>query len=496
MGTFKQIQRKSNIGSTRAASTSPRLQPSRSSVPAQVTTSGQVFPDQQTQLQYSPHLRYSLADIPVFPPKRENSTGLPDNLKAGIENLSGISMDDVEVHYNSPKPAQVQAAAYTQGTEIHVGPGQEQHLPHEVWHVVQQKQGRVKPTLQAKGVAINDDSTLESEADTIGGKAKQVSPEGGLESIGESVEFQGRTDSDIGQIQTQQEAQVPSAYRLVMQLMKLSNLKQSGFIYQHHSSNVTYKLLNLPNNYHVSIFPNDTTYRNFPDLGKAPQKPHDLRRLPSDDEFEFDELHITYEGGRREHFFYNTQGEPLAGPISKYARGGHSVDWNDGRWYETNQIIANLRGESVDDINRKWEATVYPQTPAPEVKQSGTKGNQPKKSVIAIPPDVQERMRQEALRTSKPQGQKRESTTRSFSGQTTTKNPSFTFKLSNTFNFEPTQQSPIETTPIKPQTFQSIGTLPIETTPTQSQSKVPLIELEEQAKKRKVPEEEEESKDQ
>jgi hypothetical protein len=27
-------------------------------------------------------------------------------------------------------------------------PGQEQHLPHEAWHVVQQKQGRVKPTGQ------------------------------------------------------------------------------------------------------------------------------------------------------------------------------------------------------------------------------------------------------------------------------------------------------------------------------------------------------------
>lgn len=35
---------------------------------------------------------------------------------------------------------------YSQGTDIHIGPGQEKHLPHEAWHVVQQKQGRVKPT--------------------------------------------------------------------------------------------------------------------------------------------------------------------------------------------------------------------------------------------------------------------------------------------------------------------------------------------------------------
>lgn len=83
--------------------------------------------------------------------RKENSTGLPDTLKAGIENLSGYSMDDVRVHYNSDKPAQLQAHAYAQGTEIHVAPGQERHLPHETWHVVQQKQGRVQPPRQLKG---------------------------------------------------------------------------------------------------------------------------------------------------------------------------------------------------------------------------------------------------------------------------------------------------------------------------------------------------------
>ncbi|NDV67379.1 hypothetical protein D0T66_00510 [Dysgonomonas sp. 25] len=45
-------------------------------------------------------------------------------------------MDDVRVHYNSAKPAQLQALAYAQDTDIHIAPGQEQHLPHEVWYVV------------------------------------------------------------------------------------------------------------------------------------------------------------------------------------------------------------------------------------------------------------------------------------------------------------------------------------------------------------------------
>ncbi|HAA20749.1 MAG TPA: hypothetical protein DCP28_19025, partial [Cytophagales bacterium] len=56
--------------------------------------------------------------------------GLPAQLKAGIENLSGRPMDDVKVHYNSDKPAQLQAHAYAQGTDIHLAPGQEKHLPH------------------------------------------------------------------------------------------------------------------------------------------------------------------------------------------------------------------------------------------------------------------------------------------------------------------------------------------------------------------------------
>jgi hypothetical protein len=107
-------------------------------------------------------------------PKKENRTGLPDKLKEGIEHLSGYSMDDVQVLYNSDKPAQIHAHAYTQGTEIHLAAGQEKHLPHEAWHVVQQKRGRVRPTMQIDGkVYVNDETGLESEADAMGAKALQ-----------------------------------------------------------------------------------------------------------------------------------------------------------------------------------------------------------------------------------------------------------------------------------------------------------------------------------
>jgi hypothetical protein len=131
--------------------------------------------------------RQTREDSSIPERQQENRTGLPDHLKAGIETLSGLSLDDVHVHYNSAKPAALQALAYTQGADIHVGPGQEQYLPHEAWHVVQQKQGRVKPTFQLKGEQVNDDDRLEHEADVMKAKlTRQMSaavPDGHIEVV-------------------------------------------------------------------------------------------------------------------------------------------------------------------------------------------------------------------------------------------------------------------------------------------------------------------------
>lgn len=106
--------------------------------------------------------------------KSENNTGLPNDLKAGIEIMSGYSMDDVKVHYNSDKPAQFNAFAYVQGTDIYIGPGQEKYLPHEAWHIVQQKQGRVYSTMQIQGMNVNDSEDLEKEASVMGVKAARL----------------------------------------------------------------------------------------------------------------------------------------------------------------------------------------------------------------------------------------------------------------------------------------------------------------------------------
>ncbi len=109
--------------------------------------------------------RQALQRAPAPP---TNNTGLPDSLKTGVEARSGVALDDVQVHYNSSAPGQVGAAAFTEGSSIHVGPGQEQHLAHEAWHVVQQKQGRVAATAEVDGVGANVDAALEQEADQAG----------------------------------------------------------------------------------------------------------------------------------------------------------------------------------------------------------------------------------------------------------------------------------------------------------------------------------------
>jgi hypothetical protein len=106
---------------------------------------------------------------------RTGGQPLPTGLARGIERLSGVAMDDVRVHYGSHEPARVQAHAFTRGRTIHVAPGQEQHLPHEAWHVVQQSRGRVHADTQMRGIGLSTSDSLEREADTMGARAASSS---------------------------------------------------------------------------------------------------------------------------------------------------------------------------------------------------------------------------------------------------------------------------------------------------------------------------------
>ncbi len=109
----------------------------------------------------------------------ENRTGMPDDLKANMESAFNTDFSDVRVHPDSGKATEVGALAYTQGTDVHFAPGQfkpessagQQLLGHELTHVVQQGQGRVKPTGEVAGLPVNDSPDLENEADRMAKKA-------------------------------------------------------------------------------------------------------------------------------------------------------------------------------------------------------------------------------------------------------------------------------------------------------------------------------------
>ncbi len=111
--------------------------------------------------------------------QQENRTGMPNPVKAKMENAFNTDFSDVKVHADSSRASSVGALAYTQGTAIHFAPGQfrperaagQQLLGHELTHVVQQREGRVEPTTEVAGLPVNDDPSLEQEADVMGSKA-------------------------------------------------------------------------------------------------------------------------------------------------------------------------------------------------------------------------------------------------------------------------------------------------------------------------------------
>ncbi|MBD2527836.1 DUF4157 domain-containing protein [Nostoc sp. FACHB-133] len=102
---------------------------------------------------------------------------MPKLVQQKMETSFGTNFSDVRI-YEGSQAEKIGALAYTQGQNIHFQPGKYQPttqsgqklLGHELTHVVQQRAGRVTAP-QSKGVAINTDSQLETEADVMGAKA-------------------------------------------------------------------------------------------------------------------------------------------------------------------------------------------------------------------------------------------------------------------------------------------------------------------------------------
>ncbi len=130
--------------------------------------------------------------------KSINSMIPHDNIMGHMEAAFGTSFSDVKIHKNSQEATKNGALAYAKGTDIHFAPGQynmDTHLGrsllgHELAHVIQQKQGRVKATTTlANGTQINDDPALENEADELGAKAASLTLSSDIESKAVSQPF-------------------------------------------------------------------------------------------------------------------------------------------------------------------------------------------------------------------------------------------------------------------------------------------------------------------
>jgi hypothetical protein len=108
---------------------------------------------------------------------------LDAGVRAGMERSFGADFGAVRVH-EGPHVADAGALAYARGADLHFAPGQyapesdrgRELIGHELAHVVQQAQGRVGATAQAKGAQLNDDASLEREADELGSRAARGEP--------------------------------------------------------------------------------------------------------------------------------------------------------------------------------------------------------------------------------------------------------------------------------------------------------------------------------
>ncbi|HKC63296.1 MAG TPA: DUF4157 domain-containing protein [Pyrinomonadaceae bacterium] len=113
--------------------------------------------------------------VPLQP--KSGGQPIPDQVRAKMETAFGMDFSDVRVHVGQ-EASSIGAIAYTWGTNIHFAPGQynphtiqgQKLLGHELWHVVQQKSGRVSNPFGG-GVAVVQDHALEAEADRMGIKA-------------------------------------------------------------------------------------------------------------------------------------------------------------------------------------------------------------------------------------------------------------------------------------------------------------------------------------
>lgn len=116
----------------------------------------------------------NLMEKPLMQRKAVEHEAIFGNAPVQMSIKEKVAQMGIDVKYNSSEPAKVGAHAFAQGNTIHLASGQEKHLPHEIGHVMQQREGKVKATTSVNGIKVNDDPKLEREANVIGAKALQM----------------------------------------------------------------------------------------------------------------------------------------------------------------------------------------------------------------------------------------------------------------------------------------------------------------------------------
>ena len=102
---------------------------------------------------------------------------LPGEVRTKMERALGGDFSDVRIHIG-PQAGSIGALAFTAGSDIYFAPGLyqphsprgQQLLGHELAHVLQQRQGRVRNPFGG-ALAVIQDHALEAEADRLGHKA-------------------------------------------------------------------------------------------------------------------------------------------------------------------------------------------------------------------------------------------------------------------------------------------------------------------------------------
>jgi hypothetical protein len=259
---------------------------------------------------------------------------LPEDVRAKMDAAFGFDFSSVRIH-EGERAAELGALAYTQGSAIHFAPGQydphsergQELLGHELTHVVQQSQGRVQATAQAKGAALNDDAGLEREADERGARAAR----------GEQVASGGSHAAPvIGQHASQGGAEA-------MQLKRVTEAVPGEAVVTASSKGNWMIVQGLDAwgfaGWHLTIFPSNQerwkgTYA-LPASGKRGVGKW----------MEYDEFHLTFEGL---HFFYTDGCVPLPG--SQYVNG-KSPPWTEEKWQWANWVCASYFHVSNEWLN-------------------------------------------------------------------------------------------------------------------------------------------------